>query len=214
MTVIWPDSGAPRLVILAAGASSRLGSPKALAPLPGGTPVDRILKAWPLNGSTPTVVTGAHHKEISEHLAGTRNAVHLLHNTLWDLGRTGSLQAAIQQHAYTDLMVAPVDCPRIPKPVFEVLLDAWYTAGCPAMGWLAPYVVTHPGGKKGHGHPILIGRGLLRRVLGFGPDDPLRGLRASATPIFDAQVSHPEILEDLDTPQDLERLQREDCQST
>ncbi|MFT5198566.1 MAG: CTP:molybdopterin cytidylyltransferase MocA [Planctomycetota bacterium] len=169
--------------------------------------------AWPLNGSTPTVVTGAHHKEISEHLAGRRTAVHLLHNTRWDLGRTGSLQAAIRQHANKDLVVAPVDCPRIPKPVFEALLHAWHTAGCPAMGWLAPYFATHDGGIKRHGHPILIGRGLLLKALDLGPDDPLRGLRASATPCLHTPVSHSEILEDLDTPRDLELLQKEDCQS-
>ncbi|MBL4771491.1 MAG: NTP transferase domain-containing protein [Planctomycetes bacterium] len=213
MTATWPNGGAPRLVILAAGASSRLGQPKALVPLPKGAPLIRLLDAWPALGPAPIVVTGAHHVEISAALEASHAQVQILQNKGWAQGRTGGLQAAIEFCPDRDFVVAPVDCPRIPRRVFEALLEAWSLAQAPPMGWCAPCVRDPRTGKNRHGHPILIGRALLREALCMGADDPLRNLRTLAQPSFAALVSHTEILEDLDTPADLEQLIREDFQT-
>lgn len=213
MTATWPDGDAPRLVLLAAGASSRLGSPKALAPLPGGTPAERLIQAWPLQNAPATIITGAHHHEIYGALGSLPQAVDILHNQDWKQGRTGSLQTAIGALANLDLVVAPVDCPRIPRQVFEALLQRWLQAGSPSMGWCAPFFEDPSTGKEMYGHPILIGRDLLQEALRMGPDEPLRTLRASAKPTLGARVSHVEILEDLDTREDLERLIQEDRRS-
>ncbi|MDF1839375.1 MAG: NTP transferase domain-containing protein [Planctomycetota bacterium] len=213
MTATWPETGPPRLVILAAGASSRLGYPKALAALPRGTPLERLIREWPLKGIRPTVVTGAHHREISEALHSIDSPARAVRNTGWERGRTGSLKAAVELHPDQDLMVAPVDCPRVPGAVFAALLREWSLAGSPAQGWCAPFVRRTQTRKDLYGHPILIGRGLLRGVLDMDPDDPLRSLRMGAEPLWGVQVSHAEILEDLDTPADLEQLRKEDLRS-
>ncbi len=213
MTATWPNTGPPRLVVLAAGASSRLGQPKALAQLPCGTPLERILTAWPDSSEPAIVVTGAHHSEISQALHDAHSQAQVLRNTHWDRGRTGSLQAAISVTPARDLVIAPVDCPRIPKAVFEALISHWTSAGAPALGWCAPFYCEAGSGKKCYGHPILIGRGLLAMASAMPPDAPLRELRKSAKPLLGVKVKHPEILEDLDTPLDLEELIREDLQS-
>jgi CTP:molybdopterin cytidylyltransferase MocA len=213
MTDSWPDSGPPQLVILAAGASSRLGTPKALVALPAGSPLERLIHAWPLGMPAPLVVTGAHHGEIAAALQSPSRPVEILHNTHWARGRTGGLQAAIRQHPNRDFVVAPVDCPRIPEPVFRALIEAWNTALSPQWGWCAPFIKSAEGRKKRFGHPILIGRGLLQKALEAGPDEPLKKLRDHAQPCFGVEVSHPGILEDLDTLEDLERLRRADRQS-
>lgn len=213
MTASWPKVGPPRLVVLAAGASSRLGQPKALAALPGGAPLDRILGAWPNKDLPAWVVTGCHHAEISEAVLRGHPQEQILHNPNWALGRTGSLQVAIGHLPGQDLLIAPVDCPRPPRRVFEALLSHWNAADSPAFGWCAPFLLDADTGKNCYGHPILIGRGLAARALNMGPDMPLRALRSDAQPLLGVQVQDREILEDLDTPEDLEKLMRGDWQS-
>ena len=50
------------------------------------------------------------------------------------------------------------------------------------------------------------GRGLARDLSRFGPDRPLRDLRGSAHHLLEVEVQSPAILDDLDRPEDLERL--------
>lgn len=189
--------------------------PKALAALPRGTPLVRLLRAWPCPDDRPAVVTGAHHAEIARALSDdeSQGRIIIVQNPHWARGRTGGLQAAVNRFPGQDLVVAPVDCPRIPRPVFEALLRAWQAAESPALGWCAPFLEPAQGQKKRYGHPILIGRALLQQVGLMDPDTPLRRLRSGSQPCFGVPVPHPEILEDLDTPKDLERLCEQDRQS-
>jgi CTP:molybdopterin cytidylyltransferase MocA len=108
-----------------------------------------------------------------------------------------------------DLCLAPVDVPRVPAAVFEGLARAWEEAGAPARGWLAPAWAAPGGGPGRHGHPVVVGRGLLDRLDDPGlRGRPLKALRALAGPLLALLGPWPEILEDLDTPADLERLQK------
>ena len=170
------------------------------------------------------VVVGAHTDQIC---ASLPKGVQTVINPDWQAGRTGSLQQAAKLATGEDLLVAPVDCPRVPAEVFEGLVQAWIAAEQPPMGWLAPYLPDRcaehsrgevPGQGLGRaekelaspmgafGHPILIGRDLVRSLADFAPDTPLRALRGRARPRFGVPVIQVEILEDLDTPEDFDRL--------
>jgi len=191
-------------VLLAAGASRRLGSPKALASLregPGGTALELLLAAGAALGDpAPLVVTGADHAAIA---ARVRD-VELVRNDSWEAGRSGSVRCAARARPGRDLCLAPVDVPLVPAAVFAALGLAWEQAGCPARGWLAPFLAgTEP---RRHGHPVLLGRGLCAGLKDFPPDRPLRALRASARPSWGIAVASAAILDDLDTPEDLARL--------
>jgi CTP:molybdopterin cytidylyltransferase MocA len=109
-----------------------------------------------------------------------------------------------------DLCIAPVDVPLVPASVFETLLRAWTEAGSPARGWLAPaWPPPSPGPDRlptRFGHPVVVGRDLLRDLGALGPDVPLRTLREAADPLFSAMVDTPAILDDLDSPEDFSRL--------
>ena len=221
----------PALVILAAGASSRLGFCKALAPLGAGphdTPLSRLLTAaGPRSGPPALLVTGKHDTELRA--AAGHEELEILHNPLWRAGRTGSVALAAAARPGLDLFLAPVDVPRVPAQVFGALVDAWRRAGYPARGWLAPRLATpegQRGGRPRFGHPVIIGRALaaeLSACLGadgrqppsggkdFPPRSdwrsrPLRAWRATADPLLSLPVTSPEILENLDTPQDLSRM--------
>ena len=203
----------PRAVVLAAGASRRLGEPKALVDLPGGRPVVRLVRAArAATGEDPLVVTGAHHAGIAACLAAELDAAHLcLHNPDWAGGRTGGLALAADRAPGRDLLVLAVDQPRVDAALLGVLLEAWRVAGAPPTGWLAPGYV--PAGEPGQptadprpGHPILLGAGLACRLAALDADRPLRDLRAGADPLWMVATNDPAVLDDLDTPDDLSAL--------
>jgi CTP:molybdopterin cytidylyltransferase MocA len=206
-------STTPALVLLAAGASARLGSCKALVDLGGRTPLARLLAAGACMSGAPLdplsahdggggrgvpalVVTGRHHAEIA---AAAPAGCEPVRNPDWRLGRTGTVQLAHRLRPGLALCLAPVDVPLVPAEVFRLLRAAWERAGSPPAGWLAPRA-----GR--HGHPVVVGPALLARGLLLAPDRPLRELRALAAPLLDVPVPGNEVLEDLDTVEDLARI--------
>jgi len=191
---------APAAVLLAAGASARLGSCKALVDLGGATPLARLAAAVAGLGGDPPLVVAGHHLE--ELRAALPPGCELLANPDWAAGRTGGLQRAAAARPGRDLLVCPVDVPLVPAALVQDLVAAWAAQGSPARGWLAP----RHGGR--FGHPVLIGRGLAGELAGFGPDRPLSDLRRSARPLLALETAWAEVLDDLDTPQDLARLRR------
>lgn len=195
----------PAVVILAAGASERLGECKALVELGGASPLERLIRAARFAAADEIcVVAGAHTREIADELArlDPDRRVRLLPHPAWRSGRTGSLALAARELAGRALLLAPVDVPLVPGEVFELLFREWARAGDPARGWLAPCV--EPGPR--HGHPLVLGRELAGELAAADPDGPLRGLRSRAAPLWAVGVHDEAILDDLDSPADLARL--------
>lgn len=195
----------PALVVLAAGASTRLGQTKALARLhegAGGTALELLLAAGAaLGDALPLVVSGHEHAAI----AGIAPAgVELRQNENWSAGRTGSVGCAVRHRPDRDLCLAPVDVPLVPAEVFAALAEEWSRHGAPQNGWLGPCVLQ--GELRRFGHPVILGRGLARALKGFPPTRPLAALRAQAAPLLALVVASLAILDDLDTPADLARL--------
>lgn len=187
----------PALVILAAGASRRLGEPKALAELNGRSVLDRLLDAGSVIDELPLVIGGAHYVEIAQALGGRGECANHFD---WARGRTGSVVLAARLRAGRDLCLAPVDVPLVPREVFASLAAAWAAAGSPPRGWLAPRC-----GDR-FGHPVIVGRELLAARLADPPDRPLREWRALADPLISVETASTAILDDLDTPRDLAAL--------
>ncbi len=193
------------LVVLAAGASTRLGACKALVDLGGRTPLERLLEAGrAFDGAPPLVVAGAHQAAIA-HAAPP--GVEVRENAAWAEGRLGGIALAARARAGCDLCLAPVDVPLVGAAVFAALRAHWDAAGAPAEGWLAPFVV-RAGSGRAFGHPLVIGRALAARCANSRKDLPLRELRGQAEPLMSIRVDDAAILDDLDSPDDLERLRR------
>jgi CTP:molybdopterin cytidylyltransferase MocA len=200
-----PVSRGPALVVLAAGASARLGETKALARLherAGGTPLELLLSAGAaLGDAQPLVVAGREHAAIAR---AAPAGVEVAHNERWQEGRTGSVALAALRRPERDLCLAPVDVPLVPAEVFAALAQEWSGRGAPENGWLAPCVLQD--GARRFGHPVLLGRGLARLLKGFPAERPLSALRAQAAPLLALLVASSAILDDLDSPADLARL--------
>lgn len=196
----------PPVVILAAGASTRLGACKALVDLGGTSALERLLREARRGGAEElVVVVGAHRRAIEERFArdDAVDRAPILDNPEWARGRTGSLARAAAHFFDRALLVAPIDVPLVPASVFARLFEAWEHGGDPPRGWLAPCV--EPGPR--FGHPIVLGRALAAQLATLAPDHPLASLRAEAAPLLAVRVLDSAILDDLDTPDDLKRIQ-------
>lgn len=196
-------------MVLAAGASRRLGEPKALADLGGRSALARLCAALAADGGAPVlVVTGRHDAEIRAHAEAEGLDVELLHNPDWERGRTSSVARAARRWPGADLLVAPVDVPLVSASLVAGLVAEWDTLGRPARGWLAPCVASPGGVERRFGHPVVLGAELAQEAADLAPDRPLRLLRERAAPLASLDTDDAAILDDLDTASDLAALRR------
>lgn len=191
----------PALVLLAAGASRRLGQCKALIEWSGKSTLERLARAGAaFDEVAPLVVAGADHASIAAHAP---HSVEVVLNPRWAEGRLTSVRAAREARPGRALCLAPVDVPLVESEVFTLLVASWLAAGCPPRGWLAP---CSRGELARFGHPIVIGAQLLVELDALSPGASLRELRARAEPLLSAATDSSAIFDDLDTPEDLARL--------
>ena len=187
-----------RAIVLAAGASSRMGRPKALLPAGDRSFVGRILGALRLGGAgTAVVVVRPGQQAVIDEVvaAGGRAVV----NPRADDGQLSSLIAgldAVDGPAVDGLLVTLVDVPLIQPDTVTTLIDRAAKSRAPILR------AVHRGR---HGHPVIFKRSVfdaLRRA------DPALGAKAvlRAHAVEDVDVDDPHIADDVDTPEDLDRL--------
>jgi len=124
-------------IILAAGASRRLGEPKQLVRVGGETLLDRTIRVVRESGVEDVfVVLGAHHKRI---VSGAKlNTVHSIVNRDWEQGIGTSIQAGVHavQEACIDARAAMLlvcDQPRLSSQHLRALIDAHASAREPTI---------------------------------------------------------------------------------
>jgi CTP:molybdopterin cytidylyltransferase MocA len=191
-------------VILAAGASSRMGRPKALLPLGGDTFVTRVCRTLLEAGvDDVVVVAGAEHEAIAAAVGSAGLQARVVENPRPAEGQLSSVLAglAVADRPGVDaVLVHLVDAPLVRPDTVRAVLDAFFTTH-------APVVRPEVGGR--HGHPVLFARRVfddLRRA------DPAVGaqavVRAHAAGICDVRVDDDGACRDFDTPEDLAWLTR------
>jgi molybdenum cofactor cytidylyltransferase len=203
-SVVIPPAVPPHtgLVILAAGASRRLGQPKQLLAVSGVPLLSRAIEAalavpavWPV-----VVVLGAH-AELIRPLAA-RRPVLVADNPAWAEGMASSLRVGLD----TLLTFAPrleaaifalCDQPAFSSAVIERLLAERAATGASVVA--ARYA--------GHlGAPALITKRHFPVLTQLVGDEGARQLFARLPPEDLAGVDCPELAFDLDTPADLQQL--------
>jgi nicotine blue oxidoreductase len=180
-------------LLLAAGAGTRLGQPKALVELGGQTLVDRGIALLHGAGADPVVVvTGA--------VALSLPGVVTVHNPDWDTGMGSSLRAGLATlPADSDaVVVALVDQPLISGECVGRLIGAFGAGASVA-------VATYEGRQR---NPVLIARAHWPEVSAAAQGDAgarafLRARPDLVTAVECGDVGRPD---DLDTPDDLRRI--------
>lgn len=188
--------------VLAAGASTRMGTCKLTRPFAGSTLLERALRAARGCAAAETVVvTGAHRDAVARSVQelGAREAF----NPSWECGQSTSVRTAARFAAargYDLLLVMVADQPYVEAAHLDALLRAYATGGAHAC-------VTQ--GAQRRGNPCLFDATcfpLLEELEGDeGARSMLRAhpeLAVRAVPAADARV-----LDDVDTPDELARIE-------
>lgn len=213
-------------VLLAAGASTRFGTPKMLAPVPphGRPMLAHVIDTWRGAGFAEIVVVLGHgaaelRERVEEDLLRTRESgggaaeratrpldstarppVLFVENPDWSLGMFSSARtglAAVRRES-THAAVAPADLPFLRESSLRTVLNATNLPEADSRTLLVPVC----GPRRGH--PLVIPAFLAARVLAWPADARLNLLFAEP----DVKVIHLEgfdesILQDVDRPEDL-----------
>jgi CTP:molybdopterin cytidylyltransferase MocA len=178
--------------ILAAGASERFGSAKALAILPDGKTLLEHTAAMlrPLVLSGVYVIEGAHPLAVP-------TGSEVLHHVDWRLGMESSVRFAVhsflKQKTADWLLLLPVDMPGLNTSHYEALIQS---AGQPGKLWAA----TGYKDSREAGIPVLWSAAFCKTVLedSLSPRKMMEISRERGSVVFCEQDLH-----DIDTPPDL-----------
>jgi molybdenum cofactor cytidylyltransferase len=182
-------------IVLAAGASRRLGAPKALARLSGRTFIEHTLAAL---GPTERqiVVLGAPHASAIERELGA--ATCFVHNPDPSRGMLSSLQvglAALPPKTRA-VVVALIDHPRVSAATVAALIEAWRSTDA---------ALVRPRSSGRSGHPIVLDRALFEPLQRAEPSAHLGRVLAGLGRWWDLEVADPGVLDDFDTPDSIAR---------
>ncbi len=182
-------------VVLAAGESRRMGTQKLLLPFGDTTILGAVVRTVQASRAGRTVVVLGADREAIRRECGSRD-LDLVVNENYPLGMLTSIQAglrALPPDAQAAVIVLG-DQPFLASRVIDAVIAAYETGG---KGIVIP---TFQGRR---GHPVLIDVKYRDEVLAFDPADGLRRLMlAHAGDILEVDVADPDILRDLDTPED------------
>lgn len=188
-------------LLLAAGGGSRLGRPKALVELHGRLLIERAVDLMDEAALDPrVVVVGAAADDVRG--AADLSDVDVIENPDWRDGMAGSLRVGLG--ALTGradaAVVLLVDQPLIGGEAVERLVAAWREGAVAA-------VATYDGEPR---NPVLLDAELWADVAGSAHGDvgARSFLRAHADLVAHVACDDTGAADDIDTPQDLERLER------
>lgn len=194
--------GGVGLVLLAAGASSRMGSPKQLLEYEGEALVRRAarmgLASWgPASSTAPVwVVVGCRCEQVEAALSGL--PVRLLHNPDWETGMGSSIRVGARAGARQDLdalILALADQPLVTAEHYQRLVETFHVTGCP---------VVASGYAGVAGVPALFARELFPGLVALPPEQGCQGLIARHPDKIVVPCSAAGL--DVDTPEDYRRL--------
>lgn len=190
---------APRIVVLAAGFSTRLGEPKALARVRGVSLIERTLRLLaPFAAAPVIVVVPARAARLRAELRGQRPL--LVANPLRSEGLSSSVRRGLRQARFeAAVLLVPVDLPHLEGRDIARLIARW-------RGARRRVTARRIGGEAAV--PLILPRRLYPPALGIAGDAGLKGLIRRLPPEDIALVSLPSAAFDVDTAPDLERARR------
>jgi len=187
------------ILILAAGESKRMGKAKLLLHYDQKTIIEDVVhNCLSSNSDKVIVVLGGHREKILpliKHLP-----VSVIFNPDYKKGMLSSIQCGIRSLPPNTGAIIFVlsDQPGIPSDVIDLLIDTYNKT---KKGILLPVF------SQRRGHPILIDVKYTEKILNLSPDIGLRRLiHAHPDDILEVPVDNPNVLKDIDTPEDYKRF--------
>jgi CTP:molybdopterin cytidylyltransferase MocA len=186
-------------VILSAGASSRMGRPKALLPYREGTFLEHLIEVTrhPRVGVT-RVVLGAG-AEVIRSLGKLDPAIVVL-NLAWEEGQLSSVWAGLRslEGIETDgILLCPVDHPLVTATLVGELIERFYEE---------KKSVVLPTYKGQRGHPVIFSSALYAELLGAPADKGARSVVwAHGTDVLEVPTDEEGVVLNLNDPDMLKR---------
>ena len=178
----------PAALILAAGESRRMGTPKPLLVYRGETFVDRLVGLFSERCSRVIVVLGANAEPIRK---GLKRPATFVVNADYAQGQTSSMQCGLR--------AVPDDCPGVLFTLADHPAVSPGTRDAVLAHADAPVCVPRYLGKRGH--PILFSRSLIGEFLALPPTGAAREVvRAHADETVFLDLNDPGIVADVDDP--------------
>ena len=188
-------------VILAAGASSRMGRDKALLPWRDGTFLSTAILALQPATELVIVVSGANAASLEPIVDA--NAAFLVVNPNPQQGQFSSLQTGLREvlnRGRDGAIFTLVDRPPAEVETIEQLREVFLASD--EQIWA---VVPEFAGK--HGHPIVVGREMIEAFLRAPVTSSAREVEHANQPhILYYPVNDPLVVANVDTPEDFEKL--------
>lgn len=187
-------------LVLAAGASQRMGRPKALLPIgPSAEPFVRVICDSLVAASVSPIVVVTRTALLGD-LADVLPGIMLVVNPEPDRGQLSSLLAGLEALGPRDaVLVTLVDLPQFRPSTVASLLAAWRRTHAP---------LVRPVHHGRHGHPVIFGAPLLDALrvatVELGAKPVIHRFLAEA---IDVSVDDRGTVEDIDTPEDYDRLE-------
>lgn len=196
------------IIVLAAGASRRMGKPKPLLPFDDETCLSLVLRACVQSRAVETILVLGEQAEAIRAHALSRYGGHLpsgvsiVVNERHEQGQTSSLKAGLEAVSprADAFVVLPVDHPLVTHVDVDTLMDRFEAHPRGRTIFIATY-------EEQRGHPVLFGMSHRAPVLEMGDDEPLNGyvrLREGETLLV--RMDNPGVVSGMNTPQDYERL--------
>jgi molybdenum cofactor cytidylyltransferase len=192
-------------IVLAAGASTRMGRPKPLLPLGDGreTFLSRILTTLrEADVDDLLVVVGHDGASIKASMGPFGFSVRVVENPDYPKGQLSSLQAGLRaadRPGVRGVLVTLVDLPLVSSSTVRAVLDAYSRHPNKAL--------VRPVNGDRHGHPVVFDRQLFDDLRA---GDPAVGAKpivnAHRDAILDVPVTDEGAFVDIDTPADYERF--------
>jgi molybdenum cofactor cytidylyltransferase len=180
-------------IILAAGASRRMGTPKALLEYRGETFLARLVRVLGAVSDPVIVAVGQHQAEIR---AQMRTGVHFVVNPDPDRGQLSSLQIALAvlPTEADGFVFTPVDSPAVAPDTVARLAAEFHSRPSETL-----LVIPRYQGRKGH--PVFAARSIAEELLALPPTAQAREvIRGHADRTLFLEVDDAGVLTDVDDP--------------
>jgi len=195
-------------IIPAAGRSLRMGRPKLLLPWGQTTVLGHVLETWAAS-RVDRVVLVVHPEDSPIVAIGAAAGAHVVQPSSAPSEMKDSVQLALDYisefapHSTDAWLLAPADMPTLTVGTIDALVGA-YEASLAADSAVEPRIwAPRSGGRRGH--PVLFPWSLSAELAELGPDQGINALVVRHEVAY-VEAAADAILEDLDTPEDYERL--------
>jgi len=186
-------------IILSAGASGRMGTPKALLKIGGKTFLQQIIATLQHEKiDTKIAVLGAHAEHIKTSIEDID--VTIVINQQWQQGQLSSLVKGLEVLNYdtTDgVLVWPVDHPLVSKKVIGEMIDKFTKQ--------KGFIII-PMYKGRRGHPVIFPKILFNELTNAPLGEGARAVvRQHHDKVYELETDDESVLVNIDTPDDYEK---------